>query len=72
QMPQMKIRDLMAQLLGIDFSVGAISQAQGKLAQALDAPVHAAMAEARKAGAATTDAAWWRPRCTDSNDWASG
>ncbi len=55
QMPQMKIRDLMAQLLGIDFSVGAISQAQGKLAQALDAPVHAAMAEARKAGAVHVD-----------------
>jgi transposase len=36
---QPKIRDLMAQLFGLDFSVGAISQAQGKLAQALAEPV---------------------------------
>ena len=39
QMPQMKIRDLLAQLTGLDFSVGAISQAHGKVAAALAAPV---------------------------------
>lgn len=39
QMPQMKIRDLLAQLAGLDFSVGAISQAHGKVAAALAAPV---------------------------------
>jgi hypothetical protein len=31
-----KTRDLPAQLTGVDFSVGAISQAQGKIAQALE------------------------------------
>ena len=36
---QFKIRDLLAQVLGVDFSVGAISQAHGKVAQALAAPV---------------------------------
>ena len=37
---QHKTRQLMAQLTGVDFSVGAISQAQGKVAQALQGPVH--------------------------------
>ena len=36
---QHKIRDLLAQVLGVDFSVGAISQAHGLVAQALAAPV---------------------------------
>ena len=36
---QFKIRDLLARLTGVDFSVGAISQAHGKVAQALAAPV---------------------------------
>jgi len=36
---QFKIRDLLARLLGVDFSVGAISQAHGKVAQALMKPV---------------------------------
>jgi transposase len=40
---QFKIRDLLARLMGVDFSVGAISQAHGKLAQALAAPVHEAI-----------------------------
>lgn len=39
QLTQLKIRDLMARMLGVDFSVGAISQAQGKVALALDAPM---------------------------------
>lgn len=41
---QFKIRDLLARMMGVDFSVGAISQAQGKLAQALKAPVAQAAA----------------------------
>jgi len=41
---QFKIRDLLAQVTGVDFSVGAISQAHGKLAQALAAPVQEATA----------------------------
>lgn len=41
---QFKIRDLLAQMMGLDFSVGAISQAHGKVAAALKAPVAQAMA----------------------------
>ena len=40
---QFKIRDLLAQLMGVDFSVGAISAAHGKVAAALKAPVAQAM-----------------------------
>jgi len=36
---QFKTCDLLARLMGADFSVGAISQAHGKVAQALKAPV---------------------------------
>ena len=40
---QPKIRDLLAQTMGLDFSVGAISQAHARVSQALQAPVaHAA------------------------------
>lgn len=39
QLTQFKIRDLLAQVMGVDFSVGAISQAHGLVAQALAAPV---------------------------------
>lgn len=39
---QGKIREVLARLLGVDFSVGAISQAQGLVARALQAPVAAA------------------------------
>ncbi|MBB4843089.1 transposase [Paucibacter oligotrophus] len=35
---QNKIRDLLARVLGVDFCVGAISQAHGKMAQTLKAP----------------------------------
>lgn len=41
---QFKIRDLLAQMMGLDFSVGAISQAHGKVAAALKAPVAEAAA----------------------------
>jgi transposase len=41
---QFKIRDLLAQMMGLDFSIGAISQAHGKVAAALRAPVAEAMA----------------------------
>jgi transposase len=39
---QFKIRDLLARLMGVDFCVGTISAAHGKLAQALRAPVQEA------------------------------
>jgi hypothetical protein len=35
---QGKVRDLLAHLLGVDFSIGAISQVYGKVADALKAP----------------------------------
>lgn len=41
---QQKTRNLLAQLLGVNFSVGAISQAHGKVAQALKVPVAQAAA----------------------------
>ncbi len=50
---QRKIRNLLDQLLGLSFSVGAISQAHGKVAVALKAPV----AEAA-ASLCTADALW--------------
>jgi len=50
---QRKIRNLLDQLMGLSFSVGAISQAHGKLAQALKTPV----AEAA-ASLCSADALW--------------
>ena len=55
QMPQMKIRDLLAQLMGIDFSVGAISAAHGKVAQALAEPVGQAIASLGQAAVVHMD-----------------
>jgi len=53
---QFKIRDLLAQVTGVDFSVGAISQAHGKLAQALATPV----SEAIKSLATHRSCTWTR------------
>ena len=50
---QRKIRKLLDQLMGLSFSVGAISQAHGKVAQALKTPVAQAVASLR-----TADALW--------------
>lgn len=44
---QNKTRDLLAQVLGVDFSVGAISQAHGKVAAALKQPLAEATAALR-------------------------
>ena len=44
QLTQLKIRDLLAHTMGVDFSVGAISQAHGKVAAALHAPLAEAAA----------------------------
>ena len=52
---QRKTRNLLDQLMGSSFSVGAISQAQGKLAQALKAPVAEAAASLSKADALWMD-----------------
>lgn len=55
---QRKIRNLLAQLVGLDFSVGAISQAQGKVANALKTPV------AQAASALASAPALWMDETT--------
>jgi transposase len=52
---QRKIRNLLDQLMGLSFSVGAISQAHGKVAGALKAPVAEAAASLCTAGALWMD-----------------
>ncbi len=52
---QRKIRNLPDQLMGLSFSVGAISQAHGKVAVALKAPVAEASASLCKANALWMD-----------------
>ena len=67
---QMKIRDLLAQLLGVDFSVGAISQAHGKVAQALQEPLREVAAQVAQAPVKQVDETSW-PREGGGN-WAWG
>ena len=52
---QRKIRNLLDQLMGLSFSVGATSQAHGKVAHALKAPVAEAAASLCKADALWMD-----------------
>ena len=52
---QRKIRNLLDQLMGLSFSVGAISQAHGKVAHALKAPVAEAAASLCRANALWMD-----------------
>lgn len=52
---QRKIRNLLDQMMGLSFSVGAISQAHGKVAGALQAPVAEAAASLCKANALWMD-----------------
>ena len=52
---QRKIRNLLDQLMGLSFSVGAISQAHGKVAQALKTPVAQAAASLGSADALWMD-----------------
>ena len=52
---QRKIRNLLDQLMGLSFSVGAISQAHGKVARALKAPVAEAAASLCRAPALWMD-----------------
>ncbi len=52
---QRKIRNLLDQLMGLNFSVGAISQAHGKVAGALKAPVAEAVASLGQAPALWMD-----------------
>jgi transposase len=52
---QRKIRNLLDQLMDLSFSVGAISQAHGKVARALKTPVAEAVASMRSADALWVD-----------------
>lgn len=65
---QGKIRDLLAQLMGLDFSIGAISQAHGKVAQALAAPVAQAASMLNKAPVLQVDETRY-PREGTSGNW---
>ena len=65
---QGKIRDLLAETLGVDFSVGAISQAHGKVAQALKTPVREAAATLPNAPVVHMDETRY-PREGTSGNW---
>ena len=68
---QFKIRDLLAQVAGVDFSVGAISQAHGKLAQALAAPVREALSSLAAVPVLNMDETRY-PREGTSGNWVWG
>lgn len=66
---QGKTRDLLAQVLGLDFSLGAISQAHGKVARALYAPVHEAARRLAASPVVHMDETRY-PREGSSGNWA--
>jgi transposase len=65
---QGKTRDLLAQLMGVDFSIGAISQAQGKVALALATPVALAASTLARAAVVYMDETQY-PREGTSGNW---
>jgi transposase len=64
---QRKIRNLLDQLMGLSFSVGAISQAHGKVAQALKTPVAEAAASLCEADALWMDETHYRREGSNGN-----
>lgn len=68
---QGKIRNVLAQLTGVDFSIGAISQAHGKVAQALAVPVQQATAALAQATVLHVDETRY-PREGTSGHWVWG
>ena len=66
---QGKVRDLLAQVLGVDFSLGAVSQAHGKLARALYVPVHEAARRLAESAVVHMDETRY-PREGTSGNWA--
>ena len=68
---QRKIRNLLDQLMGLSFSVGAISQAHGKVAGALKAPVAEAVASLGKAQALWMDETHYRREGIGNWVWAA-
>lgn len=68
---QGKIRDAMAQLLGVNFSIGAISQAHGKVSEALATPVAQAVRAMASAPVIHVDETRY-PREGTSGSWSWG
>jgi transposase len=68
---QRKIRNLLDQLMGLSFSVGAISQAHGKVAGALKAPVAEAAASLCNAQALWMDETHYRREGIGNWVWAA-
>jgi hypothetical protein len=68
---QRKIRNLLDQLMGLMFSVGAISQAHGKVAGALKTPVAEAAASMRNADALWMDETHYRREGIGNWVWAA-
>ena len=69
---QLKIRDLLAQMLGVNFSVGAISQAHGLLAAALKGPVAQAAATLSAASVLHMDETHYPREGLVSGNWVWG
>lgn len=66
---QDKIRTLLGEVLGVRFSLGAISQAQGLVAQALQAPVQQAAASCHGAAVLHMDETSWRQAGSGTRHW---
>lgn len=66
---QGKITTLLGDVLGVRFSLGAVSQAQGVVAQALKAPVQAAAASCRSAPVLHLDETSWRQQGSSHRHW---
>lgn len=66
---QDKIRTLLGEVLGVRFSLGAISQAQGLVAQALQAPVQQAAASCHGAAVLHMDETSWRQAGAGTRHW---
>jgi transposase len=71
QMSQHKVRDLLAEVMGVDFSIGCISQAHGKVALALAAPVAQAVASVAQAPVLHLDETRY-PREGSTGNWVWG
>lgn len=66
---QFKIRDLLARLMGVDFSVGAISQAHGKVAEALQKPLGQLAGYVKQAQVKHMDETRYPREGTGSGNW---
>jgi len=66
---QFKIRDLLARLMGVDFSVGAISQAHGKVAEALQKPLGQLAGYVQQAPVKHMDETGYPREGTGSGNW---